>query len=156
MKLGLPLLLLAALLVLEGCRCDPRRESPRLSAQQALQAERERSALRALGVREQMRRLQRLTSELRRRALGGASWAAPAQRLAGLVQAIDPRATLPGFSLRLRALQGRADALVAAPRPLQVQAFNALVTACRACHARHAGSAAARRLSDQSVPALIR
>ncbi|MBK8480769.1 MAG: hypothetical protein IPL40_06300 [Proteobacteria bacterium] len=151
-----PAALLALLALLLGsCHCERRQEAPGHSTQRAQGAAQERAALRALGVREQMRQLERLTTELRRRALGGASWGAPAQRLARLAEAVDPRSSLPDFEQRARALRARAGALLETTRPDQVGAFNALVDACRACHLRHAGSSAARQLSDRAVPRRI-
>lgn len=146
------LVLLVPLLLLVGCRCERRRETAPQATAQAARTARERAELRALGVREQMRRLAQLTRELRRRALGGASWAAPARRVGALAGAIDPRSSLPDFARRVQTLRERASQALAARGPGQVRAFNALVAACRACHARHAGSTTARQRSEQAVP----
>lgn len=147
-----PLLLLVPLLLLGGCRCERRRDATPQATAQAVRAARERAALRALGVREQMRRLAQLTRELRRRALGRAGWAAPARRVAALAEALDPRAALPDFAHRVQTLRARASQAVAVRGSGQVQAYNTLVAACRGCHVRHAGSATARQRSEQAVP----
>ena len=125
------LVLLVPLLVLAGCRCERQRETAPRATAQAARTARERAEL---------------------RALGRAEWAAPARRVAALAEALDPRAALPDFARRVQTLRERASQTVAVRGPGQVQAYNALVAACRACHARHAGSTTARQRSEQAVP----